>query len=112
MAFCGFDCGDCPMYQATISGDDALKDELIKKYSTAERKLTREDILCHGCKADKRYVHPFCTVCAIRTCALEHGIGFNCGECGEYPCHEIITKIPPERSGRKNMDQTHDSRKQ
>ena len=106
MAYCGFDCGGCPMYRATVDNDDALKEELIKKFSAPEKQLTKEDICCYGCKGDVRYVHPYCNDCFIRCCAIEHGIGSNCGECIDYPCAEIEAKIPPERSGRKNMDKT------
>lgn len=106
MAYCGFDCSECPMYIVTVSGDDELCEQLIDKYSTPDRRLTKDDIRCYGCKADVRYRHPYCEQCGIRTCAIEHGILFNCGECSEYPCAEIIARIPPERSGRKNMDIT------
>ena len=85
-AYCGFDCGRCPVYRATVDNDVQLKKELIKKYSTPERQLTEADISCLGCKAEKRYLHAYCEECAIRRCAVEHGCCYNCGECESYPC--------------------------
>ncbi|MBR5949794.1 MAG: DUF3795 domain-containing protein [Clostridia bacterium] len=104
MAFCGFDCGKCPMYRATVDNDAELKKALIERYSTKERRLTEEDIVCFGCKAEKRYVHPFCEQCAIRVCAKKRGLSYNCGECDAYPCAEIIKKIPEEGESRASMD--------
>lgn len=104
MAYCGFDCGQCPMYIATVTDDDELREKLIDKFSTPQKRLSIEDIRCLGCKAELRYRHPYCTNCDIRSCAQEHNVAFNCGECSEYPCTEIIAKIPPERIGRRNMD--------
>ncbi|MBR3298400.1 MAG: DUF3795 domain-containing protein [Clostridia bacterium] len=103
-AYCGFDCGRCPIYRATVDNDAQLKEELIKKYSTPERQLTEADISCLGCKAEKRYLHAYCEECAIRRCAVEHGCGYNCGECASYPCEMIEKRIPAEGESRANMD--------
>lgn len=104
MAFCGFDCGLCPMYRATVDDDAELRAKLIEKYSTPEKRLTEDDVRCFGCKAEERYVHPYCEECAIRRCAVCHGICFNCGECDEYPCKEISRRIPESSQSRVNMD--------
>lgn len=104
MAFCGFDCGKCPIYRATADNDAELKQALIKKYSTPERQLTEADIHCLGCKAEKRYLHAYCDQCAIRVCAKRRDISYNCGECESYPCEEIIKRIPAEGESRANMD--------
>ena len=103
-AYCGFDCGRCPVYRATVDNDAQLKKELIKKYSTPERQLTEADISCLGCKAEKRYLHAYCEECAIRRCAVEHGCSYNCGECESYPCEMIEKRIPAEGESRANMD--------
>lgn len=103
-AYCGFDCGRCPVYRATTDNDVQLKRELIKKYSTPERQLTEADISCLGCKAEKRYLHAYCEECAIRLCAVQHEVSYNCGECESYPCSEIKKRIPAEGESRANMD--------
>ena len=105
-AFCGFDCALCPICMATVNDDDALREELARKYSTVEKKLTKADIMCCGCKSEKRYLHPFCEECAIRCCALAHGVSVNCGECAEYPCPLIIKRIPEGGESRSVMDET------
>ncbi len=104
MAFCGFDCARCPMYRATVDNDSALKKALIEKYSTNEKRLTEKDIACFGCKAEKRYIHPFCEECAIRVCAMGRELAYNCGECESYPCAEIEKRIPAGGESRANMD--------
>ena len=104
MAYCGFDCGKCPIYIATAEDSDAMRETLAKKLSTPEKQLTKEDINCSGCKGDVRYINPFCNVCRIRCCAVEHGVGYNCGECAEYPCEEILAKIPADGESRRNLD--------
>ncbi|MBQ1685737.1 MAG: DUF3795 domain-containing protein [Clostridia bacterium] len=110
MAYCGFDCGGCPMFRATVDDDAELRAKLIEKYSTPEKQLTADDVKCFGCKAAERYVHPYCNECAIRCCAVSHGIGFNCGECAEYPCGEIVRRIPENGQSRANMDEVNANR--
>ena len=108
MAFCGFDCARCPMYEATVNDDAELKRALIERYSTGEKRLTEKDIFCLGCRAEKRYLHPYCEECDIRRCAGEHGVSVNCGECAEYPCKMIASRIPEDGESRKNMDAIRD----
>lgn len=95
------------MYQATVNDDAELKKALIARYSTKDRTLTEADIVCCGCRSDKRYVHPFCEQCRIRLCAIERGLSANCGECADYPCDEIINKIPADSPSRNAMDEVH-----
>ena len=104
MAYCGFDCGKCPIYIATAEDNDEMRQSLAEKLSTPEKTLTKEDINCFGCKGEVRYIHPFCNVCAIRLCAISHGVSFNCGECEEYPCAEIEIRIPADGESRRNLD--------
>ena len=111
MAYCGFDCGNCPIFIACVNNDEALKAKLAVRYSTPEKKLTADDIRCYGCKADERYVHPYCSECVIRSCAADHGVSFNCGECPEYPCATITERIPEDRESRQNMDAVHNSQR-
>ncbi len=104
MAYCGFDCGKCPIYIATAEDNDEMRQSLAEKLSTPGKTLTKEDINCFGCKGEVRYIHPFCNVCAIRLCAISHGVSFNCGECEEYPCQEIEIRIPADGESRRNLD--------
>ena len=106
-AFCGFDCAACPIYQATLLDDEELKQKLAEKYSAPGRKLMKADIFCKGCRAEKRYLHPFCEECVIRCCALSHDLSLNCGECPDYPCSVILERIPEQSDSRRCMDAVH-----
>jgi len=82
LAFCGDDCGICPRYAATRSGDIAgLRKAAEIWYAVGWRDVTKspEDMVCHGCLAIAK-----CTY-GIRECAQKKGIA-NCGRCDDYPC--------------------------
>ncbi len=82
-AVCGLFCVSCGIYIATKEGPESLN-KLAKQF---ERPM--EDIICHGCRADKRFFH--CEEnCSFVACAAEKGVDF-CGQCAEYPCDELQT---------------------
>lgn len=93
IAFCGFDCLECPVYKATVNGDDKKLREILSKESNPDIKI--EDIHCNGCKSknDKYY---YCKVCEIRKCCIEKNLE-NCAYCSIFPCsmlNEAFKKYP------------------
>ena len=106
-AYCCFDCGKCPIYIATVTDDDELREQLAARYSTPGNVMSKDAINCLGCKAEKRYQHPFCEACEIRTCAKAHGASRNCGDCSEYPCALIEQRIPADSESRQCMYELH-----
>lgn len=109
MAYCGFDCGACPIFVATESGNDALKDELATRYSVESKRLDRSDIKCCGCKSELSLVHSFCGKCVYRLCARKRGIG-SCGECVDYPCIEITSNSALSKNSIETLDAIHENR--
>lgn len=82
---CGDDCGLCPRYQATLSGNlDRLREvaDLWHRVGWRETVAAPEEIACHGCRAAAscRY--------GIRECARAKKAA-SCGRCGDYPCARL-----------------------
>lgn len=109
MAYCGFDCGTCPIFTSTESNNGALKDELARRYSNADKHFERDEIGCGGCKSDLTAVHPFCGECVYRLCARKRGIE-SCGECVDYPCMEITSNSALSKSSIDTLDAIHKHR--
>lgn len=104
LAYCGFDCSGCAVYIATETADMELRQRLAEQYSTEKRKLTADDILCHGCSEDMPTRHSFCSGCVFRTCARSKSIT-SCGECKQYPCAEIEKVFPLGGKSRAVLDE-------
>ena len=83
IAFCGLDCETCEARIATILGDDALRQEVARRWSELNgAEITPEMIHCVGCRMDGVKT-PYCeSLCPIRPCALGRGVE-TCGDCGE-----------------------------
>lgn len=81
-AVCGLFCPSCTIYIATHEDPLRLK-------ALAERMgLPESELECDGCRSQRLNI--FCRKrCKMKACASEKGIEF-CGECGEYPCKELI----------------------
>jgi hypothetical protein len=92
VAFCGFDCSNCPAYKVTQSGDVEEKKRLAEKWTIAvAKKVTPEDIFCDGCSAGGRLV-AYCVECAIRTCAIAKAYP-TCAHCPEMlTCGKVTTR--------------------
>jgi len=87
IGFCGDNCGLCPRYIATKSGDihDLEKAlDLWVRVGWRDRETSPEKVACSGCRSVNS-----CRYDNVRICAKNKGIT-NCGECIDYPCQEII----------------------
>jgi len=87
IGFCGDNCGLCPRYIATKSGDiHRLEKErdLWVKVGWRDKDTSPEEVACSGCTSVIS-----CRYDNVRICAKNKGIT-NCGECIDYPCQEII----------------------
>ncbi|MCL4529065.1 MAG: DUF3795 domain-containing protein [Chloroflexi bacterium] len=92
---CGLYCGVLPIYIAHRDNNIRLKEGLLKLYKggtpgkgtlpNAET-LTVEDIRCHGCLSNERFMH--CHQCEIKKCTEEKGYA-GCHQCNEFPCQYI-----------------------
>ncbi len=85
IAFCGFDCMECPVCKATVKGDNQKLEGILLKESNQDIKI--EDIYCYGCKSrkDKYY---YCQICEIRKCCIDKKLD-NCAYCSIFPCNML-----------------------
>jgi hypothetical protein len=77
-AYCGLNCGACPVGRANESGDTDLLAKMAEDWGR-----NAGDLICEGCKAE--ITADFCSRCGMRLCAREKGLEF-CIECSDYPC--------------------------
>ena len=90
IACCGIDCEKCDARIATLSNDQALREETAKKWSVMYNSpdITAESINCVGCRVDGvKIAH--CNDCEIRTCAVAKGFD-TCGDCKELETCQIV----------------------
>lgn len=86
--YCGHDCSRCVTYLATLTDDDALREQSREFY----KNLLGKDIAlnrfhCKGGRTDE--VFELCLDCPFRKCCGEKNIS-SCGLCPEYPCAELL----------------------
>lgn len=104
IAYCGFDCTQCPVYQATALADEDFSGQLAQKYTTDVHPLSQEDMHCTGCRQEDCQLSVLCRDCFIRACARKKGCS-TCGTCPQYPCAYIKGNIPADSASRKRLDQ-------
>ena len=92
---CGLYCGVCAIYIAHRDKNQRFKERLAGLYKGGvagkgtlpnSENLSADDIRCHGCLSDDRFMH--CNQCDIRDCVKERGYT-GCHECDEFPCGYI-----------------------
>ncbi len=84
IAYCGLNCKECPVWQASVRMDTAAKIRLAEEYSTDTCKFSKEDMFCMGCHSDM-VSQKMCGDCEIRICVLKTGYK-SCAECHDFPC--------------------------
>jgi hypothetical protein len=82
MAYCGNECGRCPRYLATRTGDRGRLQKvasLWRRMGWRDREPLPEEMACYGCASTVwcRY--------GVKPCAEAKHAG-HCGECTDYPC--------------------------
>jgi len=91
IAYCGFDCSQCPSYQATVNSDRVALENLARKWPSKDAKVTANDVTCEGCFGKR--VSKYCLeLCAIRPCAIAKKVK-NCAYCNEYKCQKLATLL-------------------
>ena len=80
---CGDDCGFCPRYVATASGDpgelEKVKD-LWVRLGWRDRAFPAQSLACHGCGPRNDCAYP-----ELRDCVRGRAVA-RCGLCPDYPC--------------------------
>lgn len=104
IAFCGLECGSCPAYIATQSGDTvALAGVAARWSSETDMQIAADSILCDGCKSGSTRINTFCAFCGIRECAVRRGFD-TCARCEAYPCEKLLDFQPFRSEGKANLD--------
>jgi len=79
-AVCGLFCPGCSVYIATIEDPERLA-RIARSLG-----LEKEDVKCHGCRADVRAVP--CRSCGFVACAADREVEF-CAQCADFPCEDL-----------------------
>lgn len=91
IAYCGLNCHKCPIFIATATDDDALRQKTAREWADlyAEflklvgiESLKPEDMNCRGCRSESGHFFG-CEKCPIRPCCQEKNI-VTCAGCIEY----------------------------
>ncbi len=100
---CGLNCADCDARKATLANDNAQREEVAKKWSTAYgANLTAANITCMGCmEPGVKFAH--CNECEYRACVRSKGLK-NCSECSEYPCEMLSAFFEHVPFAKTNLD--------
>lgn len=99
IAYCGLDCGTCKEFLATQSNNIEELKQIAEKWSQVKEvnfTVTVDDVLCDGCRADKRKSFHCSEACKIRACCLKKNLE-SCIECAEFPCaneNSVADHIP------------------
>lgn len=95
LAYCGLNCGECPIYLVSINQNAEEQVRLAKEYSTETCNFSKTDIYCLGCHSETTS-EKMCGGCEIRKCGKEKPFK-NCAECNNFPC-AILEKYLEEKS--------------
>jgi hypothetical protein len=109
IAFCGLDCGNCPIHLATLEVDNEVKtkmrieiaDMLSKIYHTTPKPEIICD--CDGCKFTSGRLFTGCVNCEIRICALENKLE-NCAYCSHYACDKLKGHFAVDPGAQTNLE--------
>ena len=89
LAYCGLNCAECPVFIATITNDNELRqrtaDEWGKNYAEyiGKKELVVEDMNCQGCQSIDGIRFIGCENCPIRKCSSGRYLT-TCADCDEY----------------------------
>ncbi len=104
-AYCGIECLECPVFIATQTNDEELREETAKKWGKDfGLELTSDDLVCNGCQSD--LVFYFCKTCPFISCCKDKNIN-NCGECEDYPCETLEKFLKPLPDAKEYLDKIH-----
>jgi len=97
LAYCGMDCGICPVYRATQADDDAAREKAASFFSKLfNTDIPLQAINCDGCTAITGKLFGHCDSCEVRACARARDLDI-CAQCPEYSCEKLdrqLAQIP------------------
>jgi hypothetical protein len=104
VAVCGLRCDECPAYIATVSDDDAKREETARQWSKAYNSdISPGDINCMSCLSREGPHFSHCYECEIRKCATARGVE-NCAYCEDYACDKVGGLFEMVPAARETLD--------
>jgi hypothetical protein len=102
-AFCGLDCTGCPAFHASerlsMAERQKIADQWAKDFNAA---IKATDIDCVGCTSRDGVHVGYCSMCAIRACALEKAVA-TCAQCGQFGCEKLEGFLKNAPVARENL---------
>lgn len=106
IAYCGIDCSKCEGYLATQSGDEQQQAQVAQDWSRQFNvDIKPENVICDGCKAEKRKSIHCANTCNIRKCCIDKKIE-SCIECEDFPCDDeknIVEHVPEAKNNLESL---------
>jgi len=93
IAYCGMDCGGCPVYQATQANDAGAREKAAELFSNLfKTEIPASAINCDGCKSSTGILFGHCTTCEVRNCAIDRKLE-SCAYCRDYSCKKLDDQL-------------------
>ncbi len=114
IAYCGLECGTCPIYLATRQPDPKertrMRWEIIRQCREHYGiEYTLEDITdCDGCSSQTGRLFRSSSTCSLRKCARDREIK-SCASCSDYPCQRLAAFLSREPAAKKRLEQMRSS---
>ncbi|NJD78337.1 MAG: DUF3795 domain-containing protein [Candidatus Methanoperedens sp.] len=113
LAYCGLDCAECPVFIATATDDEELRQKTAKEWSklyaaqlaeyAGKNELEPEDMNCEGCHSEGDHFIG-CMYCPIRKCGQDKKIT-TCAGCNEYGiCDMLNGFFTLHQHAKENLD--------
>jgi hypothetical protein len=110
IAYCGLDCGNCPIHLATLEQDKILQhamresvaEQLSKFYGVESQPENIND--CDGCRADTGRIFNGCLQCDIRKCANLKNFE-SCAFCADYSCNQLKKHFLIDPASQTRLDE-------
>jgi len=110
IAYCGLDCGNCPVHLATLEQDkflqnamrESVAEQLSKYYGINSSPENIND--CDGCMADSGRIFTGCVQCNIRKCAILKNLE-SCALCYDYPCENLMKHFSQDPDSKIRLEE-------
>jgi hypothetical protein len=110
LGYCGLNCETCPMFVATVTNDDALRQKTVQEWSKLcgsyiGKQLELDDVNCTGCWSNNN-IFVGCSNCSIRKCCQEKKF-VTCANCNDYGTCEMLNgffSVPAHQQAKTNLD--------
>jgi len=93
IAYCGMECGNCPVYRATQANDPMAREKAAELFSKLfNTEIPVSAINCDGCKSSTGILFGHCKTCEVRNCATDRKHE-SCAYCSDYSCKKLDDQL-------------------